>query len=228
MRLFVHLCVVTSLLTATGCESKPEPVVAPGVPLEHDPTDKYELAEWWVGDDRLLHLDPTHAYRLYGSLNRYDPPIERGRWDHGSYAVLWLEPYLELELQHKRIPIARQHGELVVLLEDSVVLRPTVHPPHVPEDELLGLWQSTAGALRLRDDLTYEYRPSSVQRSTPVMLSGHQGVWELMDDRLRLLPDPPGLGPFELKMTSEQGDVHLASPDGAFERVEGDGVSNVL
>src|SRR5262245_19414436 len=80
-----------------SCKSKQEKVreaeqLTP-MPLEFDPTEKYELAHWWSNGQQLLRLDDNAAYAVYPDANRYARPIERGRWGQVSYAVLWLEPY---------------------------------------------------------------------------------------------------------------------------------------
>jgi hypothetical protein len=76
--LSIVLIVILGAGCASGKKEKPDPLTL-STPLPLDPTDTYEIAEWWTNGKQLLQLSETGVYRLHDGINRYRTPIERGR-----------------------------------------------------------------------------------------------------------------------------------------------------
>jgi len=200
----------------TGCASEdivPEPVVH--TPLELDPTEDIEIAEWWTTGERLLHLYEDGRYALYNSTNRYDTPVQRGRWSQGSYAVLWLEPYTT---EHKRIRvrISQAGAEPRLTIPRVGELAPLRRPPRVVEDQLIGVWQGPGGDLHLHGDKTFEYKPVHGDMTTSRLPTS--GQWRTTDKSVTLLPNSPAYTSARLDMKMSNHGMILDAPHGTFNR----------
>jgi hypothetical protein len=203
-----------------GCKSPeekypPPPLVTPALNL--DPTQQVELASWWTNGEQLLHLQESHAYVLREGSNRYSKPIERGRWDQLSYAVVRMQPYGQRQSEAQRVSITRfDDGQLALILPKRKPMRPLDGPPPVPEDRLIGEWVGKAGSLTLDSKLQYTFAPVSDSAGDPVRLAGHQGTWSLSGEVITLVPKTPGTKAMKLTMKSAGDDVTLTSADGDF------------
>ncbi|MHC5004518.1 MAG: hypothetical protein ACYTJ0_15500 [Planctomycetota bacterium] len=200
---------------ASGCAS-PEQTEEPEVhlPLDHDPTDEIVLGEWWSDGARLLRLERDGSYALYDSTNRYRSPAEVGRWDRSSYAVLWLQPYDELDTRRVRVAIDRlDDGELGLIPPGQAVLLPIDGPPAVVEDRLIGAWVGGAGRLLLREDGRYWFDPSR-QGGRPVGRAGHIGRWRVEGEVLHLAPEAQVVAEWTLQVVTDAEAIRLEG-DGA-------------
>lgn len=209
--------------TLTGCGSddiEPEPVVH--TPLDLDPTEDVEIAEWWTTGKRLLHLYDDGRYALYSSTNRYDTPVERGRWSQGSYAALWMEPYTT---QHRRVrvSISKVNGELRLDVPKVGELRPLEQPPRVVEDRLVGLWKGPLGDLYLYDNMLFEYK--RVRGDTSLSPLPTTGQWRITDKSVTLLPDSPAYQTTRLNMNMSNEGMILESSFGTFQREGSDRIT---
>ena len=216
-----YLCLIAIVLVTAGCAAQPaeESAVFVSVPLEFDPTERYELAAWWSNGNQLLNLDATGYYALYGDANRFRSPQERGRWWKHSYAALWLEPYDELEREQTRVSIRKVEGELELHVRSLAPLKPlTQGPPEVVEDRLIGFWSGDQGTLQLRSDLRYVFQPQPQPAGppAPASIGRHQGSWRVRGETLRLWPDSPSMTPIELALEQADESLVLAAGDGNF------------
>ncbi|MCA9291440.1 MAG: hypothetical protein KDA25_09950, partial [Phycisphaerales bacterium] len=93
----------------TGCNDAErflEPL-PPSQPLAFDPTEPYTMSEWWTNGHQLLRLQADRRYLLYGTTNRYDRPVQIGRWSRQSFACLWFEPYSSLRSERLRVAVSK-------------------------------------------------------------------------------------------------------------------------
>jgi hypothetical protein len=211
LRILLCSGIVIAFMSEAGCQSDPEAteVVMPAA-LPLDPMDKYELSPWWSNGTLLLHLDPFGGYTLYPSNNRYQDPLERGSWDHASYAALWLRPYSRMDQPDTRATITRIEGELVMLLGDGPPLHPDDAPPAVIEDQLIGTWDGGTGSLAIRRDGRFVFSPAARNGSLAAVVA-YQGRWRVVNDRLVLTPSN-GRPPVEIEMVREGATIRLDWP----------------
>lgn len=211
-----------------GCKSSIEKqfeaeqvVISP--PLEHDPTERLQLAEWWSSGTRLLRLGESAAYALFEGNNRYAQPIERGRWSQQSYALLWLEPYNTRKVEPRRVSITKIGGRLALVLPGSEgPMFALKQPPAVLEDRVVGAWEGPLGALHLMDNLRYALSPTNDKpvAGSPQIYAMRKGSWRLADKQLVLVSDIPGVEPLRLPLTVTDKDVTINSPGGAMTKVQ--------
>jgi len=214
------ICTAAALLT--GCKSDEprerqadRPIAAP---LELDPTEHVALAHWWSNGKQLLHLDDSAFYSLHEGLNRYNAPIERGRWAQQSYAALWLEPYTTAQAQRMRVTITKIDGKLALVLPKAEPMFALERPPATLEDRLIGKWNGAIGTLRLNDDMRYTLASAAgatASKSTPAVRGSHVGYWSIINQQLVLQPDGPGDEPLRLPLTVEKDRVMIDAPGGA-------------
>lgn len=219
----------TTLLTSTalllliasfGCEqnqtAEPAPVVH--TPLDLDPTHDIEIGEWWTNGRNLMRLYPDGRYAQYATMNRYETPVQRGRWSQGSYAVLWLEPYTTQQ-QRIRVSIDRVDGEIVLNVPKLGTMHAVNKPPAVLEDQLVGTWENQLGRLRLDRSMRFEYdRKWSGDGAAPVATFPSQGAWRLIDRQLELRPDSPVFETVWMKVEVSADGITLESPHGVFRK----------
>jgi hypothetical protein len=112
------LLAIGMLVFLLGCEPRhfreTEPVVSTPLPL--DPTEEYELSRWWSNGTQILRLDRDAGYVIYSAENKYQEPVEQGRWYQQSYAVMWLEPYGGLKPHRERVSIEKIQGKIALVL----------------------------------------------------------------------------------------------------------------
>ena len=216
-------CALVFLWLLVGCEMTPEEEAAymypppPGDLLDHDPTEAFEISQWWTNGSELLQLNEDASFALFSSLNRYHAPQERGRWSKQSYAVMWLEPYSLLPRERVRVRITRTDGELTLVIPKLKPMFAIEGAPAVTEDGLIGMWYGPQGEIHLKGDLRYTYSPESVTGVSFAGLAGHKGRWQLSDNTLQLHPDVLGLGTFEFQLVTGETGLVLASPRGDYE-----------
>ena len=205
-----------------GCESTEDlmPPLVVHTPLALDPMEDYELGQWWTNGREMLRLDETGFYALYGEMNRYRPPGQRGKWWQQSYAVLWLEPYEALRTEWIRVQISKIDDRLALTIPKHEPMFVLERPPMVMEDNLLGQWTSEKGTLFISGTLRYTLTPARVEIDERAMIAGHRGTWRLADDRLLLTPDPPNMGPFEFQLEGEDDELRLRGAAATFRRTQ--------
>ena len=204
------------VLVAIGCasgESKQsqDPVATP-LPL--DPTESYEIAEWWTNGKQLLQLSETGVYRLFPGINRYHRPLERGQWSKRNYAALWIEPYAELPRRPARVSIRKVGGELQLDVRNLQPMSALDGPPDVIEDHLIGGWTGDIGSLLLQADLRYSLHRREVRTSGPASLASEEGGWEVQDDFLILQPDSRGMPSTVVRVHLDEDGLFLETLDG--------------
>lgn len=216
MRCMLMIALATALMG--GCKSdsrkqlEAEAALIP-TPLEHDPTHRIELARWWSNGNELLRLDPNAAYALYDSQNRYDAPIERGRWSQPSYAVVWLEPYNTITVDPRRVSITRINGRLALVIPDHEPMFGLDRPPAVLEDRLVGEWRGEFGTLFLTSDMRFTLTPTEPDDADPIFVN-RQGRWRIAGDHLLLRPDLAGAQPMRWPIEIEDEQITISAPRG--------------
>jgi hypothetical protein len=216
----VLLALALALAIVPGCSSsKKQAALASQSLLPLDPTEPQELAEWWSDGKRLLFMDPSGTYRLFEGTDRYQEPVERGRWWQQSYASLWLEPYERMGQRSRRVVI-RKNGDTLALDVPAVgSLAPLSGPPEVIEDRLIGQWTGASGELRLGQDLRYRLSPRAA--GAPAALASQHGAWSVAEGELLLQPDSAGLSPTLIHIRQQDETIILESPSGSLTRSAG-------
>ena len=213
----VLLSAVLVAIVGAGCASDmkdKQDALTVSTPLSLDPTDTYEIAEWWTNGKQLLQLNETGAYRLYEGINRYRMPIERGRWSRRNYAALWIEPYAELPSEPARISIRRVGGKLELDVHSLQPMTALETPPDVIEDRLIGGWSGDVGSLVLGGDLRYSFSRNQTRSSGPAELASEEGGWKVQDDFLVLQPDSRGIRPTVVRVHVNEDGMILETSDG--------------
>jgi len=213
-------CALVFLWLLVGCEMTPEEEAAymypppPGDLLDHDPTEAFEISQWWTNGSELLRLNEDASFALFNSLNQYHTPQEHGRWSKQSYAVMWLEPYSLLPRERVRVRITKTDGELTLVIPKLKPMFAIEGAPAAIEDWLIGMWSGSQGEIHLSGDLRYIFSPESV---TGVGLAGYKGRWELSDSTLQRHPGVLAMGTFEFTLVTGESGLVLASPRGDYE-----------
>jgi hypothetical protein len=211
------LCIVLTAIVGAGCASEkkktPDPLTL-STPLPLDPTETYEIAEWWTNGKQLLQLSEMGVYRLHDGINRYRTPIERGRWSRRNYAALWIEPYAELPREPTRISIRRVGDRLELDMRSLQPMTALETPPDVIEDHLIGGWSGDVGSLVLGSDLRYSFSRSTTRSSGPAELASEEGGWKVQDDFLVLRPDSRGIATTVVRVLVNEDGMFLDTQDG--------------
>ena len=214
------LCIVLIAILGPGCASDKKQEQDPltlSTPLPLDPTDTYEIAEWWTNGKQLLQLSETGVYRLHDGINRYRMPIERGRWSRRNYAALWIEPYAELPRDPTRISIRRVGDALELDMRNLQPMTALEGPPDVIEDHLIGGWSGDIGSLVLGSDLRYSFSRNEKRSSGPARLASEEGGWKVQDDFLVLRPDSRGIPTTVVRVLVNEDGLFLDTQDGRLE-----------
>jgi len=214
------LCIVLIAILGPGCASDKKQEQDPltlSTPLPLDPTDTYEIAEWWTNGKQLLQLSETGVYRLHDGINRYRMPIERGRWSRRNYAALWIEPYAELPRDPTRISIRRVGDALELDMRNLQPMTALEGPPDVIEDHLIGGWSGDIGSLVLGSDLRYSFSRNEKRTSGPARLASEEGGWKVQDDFLVLRPDSRGIPTTVVRVLVNEDGLFLDTQDGRLE-----------
>jgi len=212
------LIVLPMAIMAIGCASGDkkhgQDPVAISTPLPLDPTESYELAEWWTNGKQLLQLTEIGVYRLYAGINHYHRPMERGQWFKRNYAALWIEPYAELPREPARVSIRKVGGELQLDVRNLQPMSAIDGPPDVIEDHLIGGWTGDIGSLLLEANLRYILHRREVRTSGPASLASEEGGWKVQDDFLILEPDSRGIARTVVRVHLDEDGLFLESPQG--------------
>jgi len=191
------LSLVAAGAVVGGCSSNDRTSAgAVSRPLPFDPTEKYELSEWWTNGQMMVRLRSDLAYEIYAGVNRYRAPIERGQWRQRNYARLEFRPYAPFAQRVEQVLLDKDSkGNLVMIIEDMVPLGPIMSPPEVLEDFLIGSWSDESILIDLSAQGRYSHDRLATLRPGSSGVSGHRGTWILEGLTLTLNPDPPGLPP---------------------------------
>lgn len=181
------------------------------MPLEIDPTERIELAQWWSNGAQLLRLDQSGSYDLYPDINRYHEAIEVGRWRRGNYVTVWLDPYVPAGRPRpsSRGELRRVDGRLTLDIPASgprgpiVALTELQRPPMVVEDRMIGEWSGEGGTLLLAADGRYRYSAPYGAGENMGQVAGHDGYWTIQENQLVFRPDYGGAIVAELTMQNE-------------------------
>lgn len=202
---------------AAGCatsQDQQQPIVP--TPLAFDPTHTYDVAEWWTDGTQLLRLEESGAYAVYPGMNRYEPPVERGRWLHPAFDHLILEKYNTRPTEPRRVGITRIDGRLTLLMPNREPMRPLTNPPRVTEDALFGTWSGPDGLLTLERSMRYIFQPPDrAGNDQPRSAIGHRGTWQLVDGVIVLRPLATRIEPKRFTVEREDDTVRMTGPDGA-------------
>jgi hypothetical protein len=188
-------------------------------PLELDPTEHYDISRWWSNGKQLLRLDQNSSYALYGSQNRYEKPLERGRWSKQDYATLWLEPYTDLKHERHRVRVTKISGRIAMQVRSLDPMFAIQAPPRAPEDSLIGQWNGPLGTLNLQPDMRYAFVPAPANRRGTAVV-GHSGTWALVNGAPALKPDTPSVPPLQLGLRTADDDIVLLSDQGELHKVQ--------
>lgn len=188
-------------------------------PLPLDPTTPVPVEGWWSNGRQLLHLDDDGSYRLWANTNRFDIPLQNGRWSRATYAAVELEPYAIRTPERTRCDLETSGSEVRLVIPGvEPMVRFDAAPPTV-EERLVGTWRGAGGTLRLMDDGRYRAEAPSGGASQPVALAGHGGRWLYEGATLLLLPDSPSVPTVTIAVEPYgKDDVRLRAGDGAYLR----------
>ena len=64
----------------------------------------------------------------------------------------------------------------------------SAHPPRVPEDDLIGIWEGPGGTLYLNEDLSYLWRAPDAHPTAPVSIASQRGEFSYRNKQLRMVP----------------------------------------
>jgi hypothetical protein len=166
----------------------------------------------------LLRFAEDGSYALFADQNRYHPPVQRGAWSKESYAVIWLEPYELHNADRVRVPATRVGDRIALTVPDLHPMFALEGPPVVAEDRLLGIWLGERAQLTLAGNRRYAYTPSTSTIDAPATILGHGGRWRIEEGRLLLRPDPPNMGPYQLRLDVRDDDTVLILDERTFRR----------
>jgi hypothetical protein len=191
-----------------SCQTPELPEVA-HTPLVVDPTNAPEVSGWWTNDEQLLVLERSGLYQLFATLNRYQRPLEEGRWVQPIHARLRFEPYTLMETRPRHVHITRIGGEVALIWPELPAFFKADRAPAVREDALIGVWRGPTGEVHLLPNMRYAFMPPAdpaLAAAAPLEVEAHDGRWTLSDGRVALIPDPPGMDVLELRIVGLGGE----------------------
>ena len=213
---FLPVTVLIAIVGA-GCASdkkdKQDPL-AVSTPLSLDPTDTYEIAEWWTNGTQLLQRTETGLYRLQQGINRDRKPMARGQASGRSYAAPCPLRYGAPPAAPARVPIRLVADELELDVRSLQPMTALEAPPDVIEDHLIGGWSGDIGSLVLGGDLRYRFSRNETRSSGPAELASEEGGWQVRDDFLVLRPDSRGIRPTVVRVHVSDDGMFLETQDG--------------
>jgi hypothetical protein len=186
-----------------------------------DPTAPIEVHGWWSNGRQLLHLEENGAYRIWAGSNRFDVPLQNGRWTRLTYAAIELQPYGRPVDERARcdFEMAGSEVQLQIPLEGVAPMVRFTEAPSAIEDRLVGTWNGPGGTLRLADDGRYRAEAPPSGSAQPISLAGHGGRWLVEAANLLLIPDSPPVPPVFLAVEPlGSSDVRLRAGDGLYLR----------
>lgn len=190
-------------------------------PLPLDPTAPVPVEGWWSNGRQLLQLSDDGSYRLWANTNRFDIPLQNGRWSRATYAAVELQPYAIRTPERTRCDLEYSGSEVRLVIPGvEPMVRFEAAPPTV-EERLVGTWRGAGGTLRLLDDGRYHAEAPAGGASQPISLAGHGGRWLYEGATLLLLPDSPTVPTVTIAVEPYgSDDVRLRAGDGAYLRAK--------
>lgn len=189
-------------------------------PLPLDPTAPVVVEGWWSNGRQLLHLADDSGYRLWSTTNRFDLPLQTGRWSRLSYAAVELQPYGTRVPERTRCDLEMSGTEVRLVIEGVDPMVRFDRAPATLEDRLVGAWRGAGGTLRLDPEGRYRADAPTSSASQPIALAGHGGRWLVEKGSLLLVPDSPSVPVVMLAVEASGVDeVLLRAGDGAYTRV---------
>jgi hypothetical protein len=183
----------------------------PDAPLDFDPARPEAVDGWWSNGAELLRLEPSGAYRLWITQDRFMRPIEVGAWRRDNYVFFDLEPYGAKPGTRHRIDMRKRDGRTELVRDGMAAFRALATPPRVFGDEMLGAWVSPVEELLVLETGRYEWR--RVGASTGI--SAHSGQWMTDGDTLTIVPDTDTVASVTLRGTRRaDGLLVLEGPNG--------------
>ncbi|MFO0826616.1 MAG: hypothetical protein U0572_00575 [Phycisphaerales bacterium] len=199
----------------------PGPRLTAGVNL--DPEHPEPVEGWWSNGTQMIELAPGGAYRLFAGQNRYEKPLEVGRWSRQNYAVFWLEPYSSRKEQRTRVSLSKLDDATMIHVRTFAPMTHIDAPPLSEEDFVIGLWVGDGGSLELEPTMRYRFvAPSRPTEGQPVVIASHRGTWRLRDARVELVPDSPSVTPVSFEPIRDADGtpyMRLRGVEGTLDRV---------
>jgi len=188
-------------------------------PMVLDPTQPVPVEGWWHNGTQLLHLADDGSYRLWNGTNRFDKPLQTGRWSRTTYIAVELEAYATRVPERTRCELESAGSEIRFVIPGVDPMVRFERPPPTAEDRLVGVWRGAGGMLRLGSDGRYRADAPSSSASAPISLAGHSGHWLVEGTNLLLLPDSPTVPSVTLAVEPVgTDDVRLRAGDGTYAR----------
>ncbi len=188
-----------------------------------DPEHPFPIEGWWSNGEQLLEVANDGAYRIFGTQNRYQRPLEVGRWHRQNYGAFWLAPYSMRKEDRSRVPLAIADGTVVATVRTYRPMRHLEAPPACTEDLFIGLWAGPGGSLELAPTMRYRYAAASgPNESQPVVIARHSGTWRVVEGDVELLPDSPSVAKVRFEAESVEpgrGFTTLRGIEGTLDRI---------
>jgi hypothetical protein len=208
---------------APGAAKDGAPALPADTRLRIDPEAPEPVEGYWTNGAQLLELTPEGMYRLFSTQNRFEKPLEVGRWVRQNYATLWLEPYSARKEARTRIVLSKEGSSTQVTVRKFAPMVRVDTPPLVEEDFVIGLWLGAGGTLELKPSMRYRYVvPAKSGEDRPVVIASHQGSWRLKDGRVELTPDSPSIARSLFEPTRDDAGrpyMRLRGVEGTLDRV---------
>lgn len=183
----------------------------PDAPLDFDPARPERVDGWWTNGTELLRLEPSGAYRLWPTEDRFMRPAEVGAWRRDNYVYFDLEPYGTKPGTRFRVMMRKLEGRTELQRDGLAAFRQIAAPPRVFGDEMLGAWTSPAEELLVLDTGRYEWR----RLGKAPGISSHSGQWMTDGESLTISPDIDSVASLTLKAVRKgDGSWVLEGPNG--------------
>lgn len=207
--LAIAVCTVLQAFAAEAAAQNSKRV--PEAPLDFDPARPERIDGWWSNGTELLRLEPTGAYRLWSTEDRFMRPAEVGAWRRDNYVFFDLEPYGAKPGTRFRVMMRKQDGRTELQRDALAAFRQIPSPPRVFGDEMLGAWASPAEELLVLENGRYEWR--RIGRAPGI--SAHSGQWMTDGEALTIAPDVDSVATLTLKaVRAADGSFALEGPNG--------------
>lgn len=183
----------------------------PDAPLDFDPARPEAVDGWWSNGSELLRLEPSGAYRLWITQDRFMRPVEVGAWRRDNYVFFDLEPYGTKPGTRHRIDMRKRDGRTELVREGMDAFRALAAPPRVFGDEMLGAWVSPVEELLVLETGRYEWRRVGAASG----ISAHSGQWMTDGEALTIVPDTDTVASVTLRgVRRADGTLVLEGPNG--------------
>ena len=191
LRMLNLLLIIGLASGAVGCANEPKQTVMPDQnKLFFDPTEAFELTEWWSNGNELLRLSDDASYAVYPEENRYRQPLERGQWSQLTHAALLFEPYRIRNNAPRRIAIEKvDDGVFQIVVPGLRPMSSRAFPPTTGEDAVIGKWETANGMLMLDESMRYRFEQHDPSQTSANAKITETGDWLVMDNAVILSPD---------------------------------------